>query len=146
MKALIGKNPSILPSFHPSITLKNPGKIDKQMDGETPFSMVTSAEPAAMQFPPLSFEPDRVPTWRGLVAIEPALADIEAMALDIHYKVSRPEPVDAFDGLDRGWSTVKRAFLPLVGWSAKRYSLRNSTAYDVAYDHLLACWENGWTP
>lgn len=100
----------------------------------TPFGIVTCAELVAMKLPPLAPEPPVVPTWAELVEIEPELAEVERQAIQSHRK--------GHDDI-RDWGQIKRAFLPLVGFEAKRYELRNSTCYDVAYDHLLSCWEFG---
>ncbi|MBU4270382.1 MAG: hypothetical protein KKE86_11665 [Planctomycetes bacterium] len=120
------------------------------MNTQTAFHSISSAELAAMTFPPQSPEPARVPAWGELVALEPALADVERMALDLHPRHPRPGLPDVFDygdGLDvRDWGKIKRTFLPLAGFGARRYALRNSVCYDVAYDYLLACWENGHRP
>jgi hypothetical protein len=96
------------------------------------MQIVTCAALEAMEFPPLSREPARVPTWRELVEVEPELIDVERMATG-YRRTGRNEW--------RSWSEIKRAFLPLVGFTARHYELRNSTCYEVVYDHLLACWE-----
>jgi hypothetical protein len=90
---------------------------------------VTCADLASMEFPPLSPEPVRFPTWAELCDTEPKLRDVERLAI-------------ALRGNDwRHWGQVKRAFLPLAGFTASRYELRNTSAYDVVYDHLLKVWE-----
>lgn len=106
------------------------------MNAQTAFHTITSAGLAAMTFPPLSPEPARPPTWDELVQVEPSFAEVERMALALHSARS--------DVRDWGW--IKRAFLPLVGFEARQYELRNSACYDVAYDHLLHCWEDGRRP
>ena len=97
-------------------------------------NVITCAELAAMEFPPIAPEPPVVPTWSELVALEPSLADVERLAIQSYRRGD-----DDF----RCWGKIKRAFLPLVGFTAQRYELRNSTCYDVVYDHLLSCWNTG---
>jgi len=92
----------------------------------------------AMEFPPIAPEPTAAPTWAELVEVEPELAEVERMALSLY------QPGDNQTWTD--WGRIKRAFLPLVGFNAKQYELRNSTCYDVCYDHLLHCWEKGRRP
>lgn len=82
-------------------------------------------------------EPDRTPTWAELVEVEPRLLDVERRVLALHR--------DGQDDL-RAWAEIKQLFMPLIGWSAEKYKLRTSKAYDVAYNHLLNCWETGRKP
>ena len=102
------------------------------------FQPVTCAELAVMEFPPPSPEPTPPPAWDDLVRAEPELAEVERLALSLYHKSGGQDV--------RDWSRVKRAFLPLVGFDARRYTLRSPAAYNVAYDHVLACWERGRRP
>ena len=94
------------------------------------------AELFDMQCPPHAPEPRTLPTWTDLVAIEPRLADVERFARELHVQMDD-------DDLWR-WGRIKGAFLPLVGWEADKFPLRNATAYDVAYDYLLDCFDNSY--
>lgn len=99
------------------------------------FRVYTMAELAALELPPIAPEPATAPTWQELVALEPRLADVERLALELHPRAAQDDWL--------AWATIKRAFMPLVGFEAEQYALRHSAAYNVAYDHLLNVWETG---
>ena len=69
--------------------------------------------------------------WKTLVELEPILKRLEPMA----------ELADAEDW--QAWESVKRQLSPLVGWAARDAAaeLQTSTAWDVAYQHLLRRFE-----
>lgn len=71
-----------------------------------------------------------------LAQVEPRLRELEGAALRLHRR----------DPEWRVWSELKRALSRLAGWEAEQYSLRTTEAYDVAYSHLLHCWEIGRRP
>jgi len=103
----------------------------------TTFSPVTAAELAEMEFPPLAPEPETVPTWEELVALDPRLVGVQRLAIERRSAVT--------SGSVHAWGDIKRVMMRLVGWAAEVYELRTSTAYNVAYDHLLRCWEGADT-
>lgn len=87
----------------------------------------------AIRFSQADFAPATPPvvtpeplTWAELVRIEPCLRNVE------QYARSLPKPPDW-----PGWEEIKKRFLPLVGWFARRPALRTTRAYNAAYDHLL---------
>jgi hypothetical protein len=95
--------------------------------------MITSSELAAtegLEHPP---EPKTPPLWPDLVAVEPCLNNLECLAIGLHRK---REDIYA-------WGVIKLALSLLVGWEARKYQLRTATAYDVAYDYLLFCFDTG---
>jgi hypothetical protein len=102
----------------------------------TTFKIITCAELEAMEFPPIAPCPSVAPTWSELLAVEPRLCEVEQMALGLHRR--------RYDW--RAWGRIKGDFMPLVGWSAEKYEIRHSAAYDTAYGHLLHCWETGRRP
>jgi len=93
-----------------------------------------------MEFPPMTPKP-AMPAREDLVKVEPRLLEVERLALSLH-PLSRRDSLRSW----RAWERIKRAMENLVGWQAEQRELRHSTAYDIAYDHLLECWENGYRP
>lgn len=76
--------------------------------------------------------------WRRLVKNEPRLKDLERDALALH---RGDEDVEWGD-----WEGVKQRLSRLVGWWAESPRIRSHKDFEVAYDHLLTCWECGRRP
>ena len=78
-------------------------------------------------------------TFDELAKLEPRLRALERTALSAH----RPGRADWSQ-----WERIKAALGRLVGWRAPGADSRLTTtlAWDVAYAHLLACWETGRRP
>jgi len=73
-------------------------------------------------------------TWKSLLLLDPRLADLERLALNSH----RYGFCEA-----RDWQVIVGQLRRRVSWDAKLPELGTSEAYDVAYRHLLGCWEGG---
>ena len=69
-------------------------------------------------------------SWSDLIKAEPRLVGIERFV--------RSLPADR--GC-REWESVKRRFIPLIGWDSKNAQLRSSDCYEICYDYLLAIFE-----
>ena len=88
-------------------------------------------EPGQATFTVPAISPIRDPeTWHELVDAEPALADVETFCRSIRGRRDW-----------RQWAQAKARFSSLVGWGARRPSLRSSRCYEVAYCHLLGIFE-----
>jgi len=71
--------------------------------------------------------------WSELVLIEPDLATVERLAINLH--PSHPDRED--------WLTLTGMLRPLVGDAAIRPELRDWKPWAVAVEHIRRCWETG---
>ncbi len=71
--------------------------------------------------------------WNDLVASEPRLQNLETLALGLHRTHD-----DIY-----AWGLIKLAMSLLVGFAAQNPKLKTSYAYDVAYERLQRCFEEG---
>ncbi len=89
----------------------------------TPVQITSQSQAPVILAPPQS--------WEDLAKIEPRLLDVESFVRHL------PKRRWA------NWEQVKARFTPLVGWHSRNSLLRASSAYHLAYDHLLAIFEGG---
>ena len=78
-------------------------------------------------------------SWKQLTKIEPRLKDLERQALDAHENGSVNWAA---------WEGVKQQLSRLCGWWCRSsdFRLTSQAAWDLAYQHLLHCWESGQRP
>ncbi len=73
--------------------------------------------------------------WERMTAIEPRLVDLERYAA---YCGKTTLDADFW----KAWNDITRRLADLVGWRAQHPQLRNSEAYERAYDHLYLAFSN----
>lgn len=71
--------------------------------------------------------------WDDLVEMEPQLGNLAFLARCVH------QPDENL----HVWGLIKLALTLLVGNEARHPQLRTSYHYDVAYDHVQCCFEEG---
>jgi hypothetical protein len=71
--------------------------------------------------------------WGDLLEVEPVLDNLETLALYLHRE---EEDIHV-------WGLIKLALSLLVGDEARKPELRTSYSYDVAYERLQRCFEEG---
>ena len=76
-------------------------------------------------------------TWDEMVAIEPRLLEVAALAKRLQRRQRRRTQNWEHYEL---WRNMLRQY---VGWNSYRRELASNECYDTAHRHLLAVWETG---